>query len=136
MSEALAQSYINDIYSEGDIDLLFFGFITGFVNYDENDQCYGKSDLKCFQDTLTLIRYLVDEGDFSVGYMGEKDGQVGFIAYENDFKEFELAANTSMQNNGLHCDALLWGFAIRKMRIGKRAPSVREDIANLMRPPF
>ena len=134
MSELDIQSIVSDIYAEGDIDLLFFGFITGYVSYDADDNSYDKSNWQVFEDTVKLIEYLITTGDFVVGRMYATDDGVEFVAYANGFTEFESVARQYMCEAGLRCDALSWELALCKVHIGKAASAVPELVGKLLRP--
>ena len=135
MSESDIQSFVDDIYAEGDIDLLFFGFIVGYVSHDANDHSFGKFDGQIFEDTAKLIEYLVATGDFVAGRMRETEDGVKFTSYTNGFVEFESVARQCMHDSGLRCEALYWELALRKVHIGKAAPPIPEVIGKLFCPP-
>ena len=126
------QIIVNELYEEGDRDLLFFGFIAGPVNYDLDDNSYGKPDEIWFEDVIKLICYLVETGYFSAGRMLETDCGVKFVPYENGFSEFEADARQCMHDSGLHGDALSIGLTIKKVHLRKVAPLIPESIRRLL----
>jgi hypothetical protein len=123
MTHITTQDQLDDLYLEGDIDILFFSFISGPIAYDENNISYGKSDLEILNDTLSLIKFLVQTGDFEVGRMTSGINGVEFLPYPNGFVDFAAGVNKAFEDGGLRCEALLWEFALVKVRKGSSAPA-------------
>ncbi len=54
-------------YEEGDIDIVYFSFILGFVSFGENDCSYNKTEKQIINDALSLTHFLITTGDFIPG---------------------------------------------------------------------
>jgi hypothetical protein len=114
MKKNYPEELIEDIYNEADKDIIFFSYASSFVNNDE-DYLIDENEIVIFENTLKFISFLSETGDFELGKMKKIEGDIKFIPYENAMADFELDARLYMKNEGLHCDALSWELAIRKI---------------------
>ena len=127
-----SQVALNDIYAEGDIDKLFFGFLSGWVSHDPKEISYGKNNQQIFEQTLQLVQYLIQTGDFEAGRMIGDNPEVKFIIYKDGFSGFINDAQKLFEADGLYCDGLSWQLALNKINFGKTAPLAPEFIQHLV----
>ena len=119
------ENILNEIYSEGEIDVIFFAYLAGYVEFDEKDNSFEKGDAEIVEDVLHLVKYLVSEGDFEVGRMASFEERVVFVAYAEGYKEFSSEVERLLVEEGLRCDALTWELAVKKAKLGTPAPDPR-----------
>ena len=127
----VAQDYLNEIYMEGQIDWLSFGYLGGWVGHDPEVSGPEKSDLDIFNDTSHLIGYLVQIGDFEAGHIVVRNGCGDFVVYSDGFSEFAENAKKHFKEEGLRCPDLMWVLGIKKILLNKPAPEVSDSIAKL-----
>lgn len=120
------EEIVDEIYSEGEIDIIFFAYLVGYVNFDEEDNSFEKSDVEIVEGVLHLVKYLVSEGDFEVGRMTNFEERVVFAPYAGGYKEFSSEVERLLVEEGLRCDALTWELAVKKVKIGTPAPDPRD----------
>ena len=119
------EEIVDEIYSEGEIDVIFFAYLVGYVNFDEEDNSFEKSDVEIVEGVLHLVKYLVSEGDFEVGRMTNFEERVVFAPYADGYKEFSSEVERLLVEEGLRCDALTWELAVKKAKLGTPAPDPR-----------
>ena len=100
------ENILSEIYSEGEIDVIFFAYLAGYVEFDEKDNSFEKGDAEIVEDVLHLVKYLVSEGDFEVGRMTNFEERVVFVPYADGYKEFSSEVERLLLEEGLRCDAL------------------------------
>ena len=127
-----AQDFLNDLYDEGDRDILFFDFIAGSVAYDLDDVPYEKSALQVFNEILAIAEYLLSTGDFSAGCMTNKDGVVELVIYDDGIQGFANDAREFFKTQGPRGDGLSWRLTLKKINIGKPAPVAPEFLQALV----
>ena len=127
-----AQDFLDDLYAEGDRDILSFNFIGGAIAYDVDDVPYGKSDSQIFSETLKIIDYLLATDDFSAGCMMNKDGVVELVVYSDGTEGFSKDARNFFEAQGLGGDGLSWGLVLKKIKIGTAAPVAPEFLQALV----
>ena len=120
------ENILNEIYSEGEIDVIFFAYLAGYVEFDEKDNSFEKGDAEIVEDVLHLVKYLVSQGDFEVGRMTNFEERVVLVAYADGYKEFSSEVERLLLEEGLRCDALTWELAVKKVKIGTPAPDPRD----------
>ncbi len=119
------EEIIDEIYSEGESDVIFFAYLVGYVEFDEKDNSFEKSDGEIAEGVLHLVKYLVSEGDFEVGRMTNFEERIVFAPYAGGYKEFSSEVERLLVEEGLRCDALTWELAVRKVKVGSPSPNPR-----------
>ncbi|MDR2153545.1 MAG: hypothetical protein LBE78_00755 [Burkholderiaceae bacterium] len=125
----------DDLYSEGDIDIIFFAQILGMVSYGKDDFKFNKSSEKRMADALKLVDYLVSLGDFNVGKtLKMPDGTFAYNTYKEGFSEFYADANKIYSKNGIDDIDLMCSLWLKKLHIGQSAPIIPNEIMKLFEP--
>lgn len=126
-----AQRVINFIYQDGEVDIMLFGYMIGFVSADIDDNSYQKTDAKRLEDAIALTKYLAHTGDFEVGLteMGE-NGNFTECAFA-DFSSFVDLVSSVFAVGGIDDIDLLTQTWLRKVRKGSLPPDCPAEIAQL-----
>jgi hypothetical protein len=131
-SKKRANDIVNYLYAEGDIDLTYFGHILGMVSANENDIAFDKSAEQRLMDAITLVEFLVSSGDFYIGHtLGKQDGKYVDAALSGGLEQFKSEAMDIFEKEGIDSDSLIIFSWIKKINIGKKAPSIPERIIEL-----
>ncbi|EJJ31135.1 hypothetical protein [Rhizobium sp. CF142] len=134
MNQQYAKDVVDDIYDEGDRDIIFFGHILSFVTYDKDDKPYDKSPDEVYNDAKELSKFLISNGDFSPGLsVRQPDGSFKNVLFEGGFDEFNTYLNNVLSEGGIDCIDLIAGPWLMKNNIGESAPIVPGYVADIFR---
>ena len=128
-----AHEVMDYLYSEGDVDIILFGYVLGLVSSDGNDNLYKKSPRKRLTDAIALVRFLLSSGDFKVGKTFRDDGDN--IKYEifSDFEKFIEIVNSSFLKGGIDDVDLITQTWLKKIIRNDRLPKIPEYIEDIFK---
>lgn len=133
MNKEYIRNFIEDIYQEGDIDLIFLEQIYGFVCFDENDFRRIKSKKEIFEQLFIFVRFFCDGGDFAI-YIASKtdDGKINYSPALEKWSELEAMIVRANIASG-EADGFEYRFILKKQIPGKEIASIPEMLFEMMR---
>lgn len=130
-----AMEMFDDLYGEGDRDIVFFGHILGMVTYDQDDVALGKRPAKRLEDAITLVSYLVSEKDFPIGCAQEgMNGEVFYVPFERGLEGFKKCVTEIFEEKGIDHINLFVGTYLQKTHLTPAPKSLPDFIVDLFKP--
>jgi len=132
-----ATELIEDIYREGDIDIIFFGQLLCDVSGKQVDIgeaiSYCKLPEQRVADAIRLVDFLVARGDFYIQRSHRhEDGMFSYLPFRSGMPEFEAFVWQQFANEGVDGIGLIWTTSIVKILPGRRPPDIPDHIAALV----
>ena len=132
-----AAETIEEIYQEGEIDIVFFGQLLCYVGArqlgDGESVLYDKTPDQCMKDAVELAEFLISTGDF-YAHRGKRheDGSFSYLPFLNGFSEFTEFVWQQFRGQWIDDFDLFITTSLVKILPGKKPPVVPEEIAALI----
>lgn len=129
MSHQYAKNLIDDIYLDGDRDVIFLEYIVGWIAFDEKDAPVKKTTRQLVSDVIGLIDFLISQGDFElVQVFPDSDDVVRHKRVDWSPSEIESFVYRIILKKEDE-----FNFMLRKIRQGSFSPPLPENIVEIFK---
>lgn len=127
MSHQYAKNLIDDIYLDGDRDIIFLEYIVGWIAFDEGDAPVKKTTQQLVCDVICILDFLISEGDFELAQaFSDSDDDICHKRINWNPSEFEHVARKIILKKGDE-----FQFVLRKIKQESLAPPLPEKIIRI-----
>lgn len=118
---------INDLYLEGDRDLIFLEHLIGLIEFDEKDIRRNILRSEVIHRVTILLEFLVDGGDFACLISKNNEGEIN-RAKLSDWRDIEKALISISSESNL---ILEYKYTFKKNVEGKMPSDIPDSVLRL-----